>query len=136
MQILAMSSYNSALPLGNMGLKAMQERGRMQEGMVADITIFHPDEVTDNASYEKGNVPSTGIPYVIVNGTLVVKDSKVLKGVNPGQPIRYEPVEGRYEPITEESWTNTFYTSPVDFGGASQDVWDCCNFSDEPGHIH
>jgi len=136
MQIVAMSSYNSALPLGNMGLKAMQERGRMQEGMVADITIFDPQKVTDNASYEKGNVPSTGIPYVIVNGTLVVKDSKVLKGVNPGQPIRYEPVESRYEPITEESWTQTFYTSPIDFGGASQDVWDCCNFAEEPGHKH
>ena len=30
----------------------------------------------------------TGIPYVIVNGTVVVKDSKVLKDVFPGQPIR------------------------------------------------
>jgi N-acyl-D-glutamate deacylase len=100
-----------------MGLKAMQERGRMQKGMVADITIFDPQKVTDNATYEKGTVPSTGIPYVLVNGTLVVKDSKVLKGVNPGQPIRYEPVKSRFEPITIESWTQTYYAAPVDFGG-------------------
>jgi N-acyl-D-glutamate deacylase len=56
MQIVAMSSYNSARPLGEMGLKSMQERGRMQEGMVADITVFDPDAVTDHATYEKGTL--------------------------------------------------------------------------------
>ena len=117
MQIVAMSSYNSARPLGKMGLKAMQERGRMQEGMVADITIFDPETVTDHATYEKGTLPSTGIPYVIVNGSIVVKDSNVLKGVNPGQPVRYEPVKSRFEPVTVENWTKTYYASPVDFGG-------------------
>jgi len=33
------------------------------------------------------------IPYVIVNGTIVVKESKVLKGVNPGKPIRIPKTE-------------------------------------------
>ena len=108
MQIISMSSYNSAVPLGKMGLKAMQERGRMQEGMVADITIFDPETVTDHATYEKGTLPSTGIPYVIVNGSIVVKDSNVLKGVNPGQPVRYEPVKSRFEPVTVENWTKTY----------------------------
>ena len=117
MQIIAMSSYNSALPLGKMGLKAMQERGRMQEGMVADITIFDPQTVTDNATYEKGTLPSTGIPYVVVNGTIVVKDSKVLKGVNSGHPVRYASTTSRFEPITLENWTHKYYASPVDFGG-------------------
>lgn len=83
MQIVAMSSYNSARPLGKMGLKAMQERGRMQEGMVADITIFDAEKVTDHSTYAKGTLPSNGIPYVIVNGAIVVKDSEVLKDVNP-----------------------------------------------------
>jgi N-acyl-D-glutamate deacylase len=117
MQIIAMSSYNSATPLGKMGLKTMQERGRMQEGMVADITVFDPQMVTDNSTYTKGAVPSTGIPYVIVNGTVVVKDSEVLKGVNPGQPVRYEATEGRFEPVTMEGWTQKYYAAPVDFGG-------------------
>jgi len=117
MQILAMASYNSAEPLGKMGLVAMQERGRMQEGMVADITVFDPKTVTDNATYAKGTVPSTGIPYVVVNGTLVVDDSKVLKGVNPGQPIRFEPTKSRFETVTLQGWTQTFYAAPVDFGG-------------------
>ena len=33
-------------------------------------------------------LPSTGILYVLVNGTIAVKDSKVLEGVYPGQAIR------------------------------------------------
>ena len=60
----------------------------MQVGMDADITIFDPDKVTDNATNQNGALPTTGIPYVIVNGTVVVKDSKVLKGVYPGQAVR------------------------------------------------
>jgi len=36
---------------------------------------------------EKAGLPSTGIPYVIVNGTIVVKNSTVLKVVYPGQPV-------------------------------------------------
>jgi N-acyl-D-glutamate deacylase len=89
----------------------------MQKGMVADITIIDPEKVTDNATYKKGTLPSTGIPYVVVNGMIVVKDSKVLKGVNPGQPIRFEPVKSKFEPLTVENWSKTFYASPVDFGG-------------------
>ena len=117
MQAVSMTSYNYARPLGEMGLKAMQVRGRIQKGMVADITMFDPQTVKDNATYAKGTLPSTGIQHVIVNGTLVMKDQEPLKGVNPGQPIRFEPVKSRFEPLTVESWSKTYYASPVDFGG-------------------
>jgi len=118
MQAVAMTSYNYARPLGDMGLKSMQVRGRMQKGMVADITIFDPETVTDNATYEKGTLPSTGIPVVIVNGIVVMKDSAPLKAFNAGQPIRFEPrKEGRFKPLSIEGWTQQFYTPPVDFGG-------------------
>jgi cytosine/adenosine deaminase-related metal-dependent hydrolase len=117
MQAVSMTSYNYARPLGDMGLKAMQVRGRMQEGMVADITMFNPETVRDNATYEKGTLPSTGIQHVIVNGKLVMKDQEPLKGVNPGQPIRFEPVNSKFEPLTKDNWQKTFYASPIDFGG-------------------
>ncbi|MBY6091095.1 amidohydrolase family protein [Maritimibacter alkaliphilus] len=117
MQSVAQTSWNSARPFSEMGLKAMQERGRMQEGMIADITVFNPETVTDNATYEQGTLPSTGIPYVIVNGTVVVDDSEVLKDVNPGQPIRFEPQESLLEPLEVSTWTQTFYEVPYDFGG-------------------
>ncbi|TDQ19019.1 N-acyl-D-glutamate deacylase/dihydroorotase [Algoriphagus boseongensis] len=119
MQLVSMTSYNYAKPLGDMGLKAMQVRGRMQEGMVADITIFSPENVKDNATYEKGTTPSTGIPYVLVNGVIVVKDSKVMPDtVNPGQPIRFEPVaESKRVPIDVEGWQKEFYAVPREFDG-------------------
>ena len=68
---------------------AMKQLGRLKPGAIADITIFDPDTVTDNAEPETGKMalPSTGIPYVIVNGTIVVKDSEVLK-VYPGRAIK------------------------------------------------
>lgn len=110
MQALSQLSYWSALHLGDAGVAAMQQRGRMQEGMVADITVFNPDTVTDNADYKSGQNgnPSTGIPYVIVNGQLVVDDSTVQK-IMAGQPIRY-PVEdkGRHIDLTAEAWQRDF----------------------------
>jgi len=79
--------------LADNGIDRMATKGRMQIGMDADITIFDPNKVTDNSTNAMGALPSTGIPYVIVNGTVVVKDSKVLKDVYPGQPIRRKVIE-------------------------------------------
>lgn len=122
MQILAASSYNPAKYLGDTGLEAMKVRGRLQKGMVADITILDPKTVRDNATYAKGTLPTTGIPYVIVNGTVVVKESEVLKEVNPGQPIRF-PVEdkSRFTPLSLEKWTTKFLVAPVGFNGLDID---------------
>ena len=69
-----------------------------------DIVVFNPDTVTDNSTYEpgKGALPSTGIPYVLVNGVVVVKDSVVQK-VFPGKPIRFPVMEqGRLDQISIE----------------------------------
>jgi N-acyl-D-glutamate deacylase len=46
-----------------------------------------------------------------------MKDQEPLKGVNPGQPIRFEQAESRFEPLSQEKWQKTYYASPVDFGG-------------------
>ena len=82
--------HQDAKFLQDNGVPQMAFKGRMQVGADADITILDPETVTDNSSLKAGKnaLPSTGIPYVIVNGTIVVKDSKVLKRVYPGQPIR------------------------------------------------
>ena len=89
------------------GLEAMKVRGRMQEGMVADITIFDAENVTDNSTYKAGEqgLISTGIPWVIVSGQSVIKESEFQKGVWAGQPIRYEPEdEPRHVPTSTEQW--------------------------------
>ena len=118
MQVLSQNSYWSAKHLGDAGVEGMQVRGRLQEGMVADIVVFDPETVTDNGTYTVGENgrPSTGIPYVLVNGTIVVKDSNVIEGVYPGQAIRYpvEP-EGRFEPLARESYLEGLLAPEVHF---------------------
>ena len=102
--------------------------------MLANITIFDPATVTDNATYANGTQPSIGIPYVIVNGTVVVDQSQPLGDVFPGQPIRFDPSESKFEPLDENAWKQAYYTVPQDFGGGvpgSQPVYDkrvirCC----------
>ena len=80
-------TYMIAQFLEDNGAPQMADKGRIQEGKDADITVFDSETVQDNSTMAQGGLPSTGIPYVVVNGTVVVKDSKVLKGVFPGKPI-------------------------------------------------
>ncbi len=118
MHMIAQNSYWAAKHLGDTGLEAMQIRGRMQEGMVADITIFNPETVTDNATYKIGSngLPSTGIPFVLVNGVVIVRDSRVAEGVFPGQPIRF-PVEekGRWVPLEKKSYLDELLKPDIPF---------------------
>jgi N-acyl-D-glutamate deacylase len=88
MLALSKMSYLPARFLQDNGVPQMAQKGRIQVGADADITVFDPATVRDNATPAQGGLPSTGIPYVIVSGTVVVKDSKVVKDVFPGRPIR------------------------------------------------
>ena len=110
MHMISILSYNAAKHLGRTGLKAMQERGRMQETMIADIVVFDPETVTDNSTYDRGVIPSTGFTAVIVNGEVTVRDDELLE-VFAGQPIRFEPeARPRFEPVSEEVWNRSFST--------------------------
>ncbi len=88
MLAISKMTYMPAKFMQDNGVPQMAHKGRVQVGADADLTIFDPDTVKDNATPSAGGLPSTGIPYVVVMGTIVVKDSKVLKGVFPGKPIR------------------------------------------------
>jgi N-acyl-D-aspartate/D-glutamate deacylase len=86
-------TYLIASFLQDNGVEQMAHKGRLQEGADADIAIFDPNTVKDNSTMKDGGLPSTGIPFVLVNGTVVVKDSKVLKGVYPGKAIRNKVIQ-------------------------------------------
>jgi len=66
----------------------MKKKGRIQIGADADITVFDPETILDLSTYEKGDLPSRGIAHVLVGGTFVVRDSKLVEGVFPGRAIR------------------------------------------------
>lgn len=67
---------------------AMRQKGRLQVGADADLTIFDPARIADRATYEEPAKPSEGIAHVLVEGVFVVKDGKLQAGVLPGRPIR------------------------------------------------
>ena len=66
---------------------AMRNKGRIRVGADADIVVFNPDTVADRATFEKPSLPSEGIPYVLVQGTLVVDKGKIVERVYPGKGI-------------------------------------------------
>lgn len=60
----------------------------MQVGAFADITVFDAQKVQDKATFENAAQYSEGIPYVLVNGTFVVRDGKLVDGARPGRAVR------------------------------------------------
>ena len=54
---------------------------------MADLVIFDPDTVIDNATWEDPHQYPTGIPYVLVNGVAVVDGGKHTREM-PGKVLR------------------------------------------------
>ena len=48
------------------------DRGRLKEGLAADVTIFDPDRVIDRATFEAPHQFPVGITYVLVNGVVTI----------------------------------------------------------------
>ena len=59
-------------------------RGVIKEGAVADLVLFDPLTVKDEATYASPLAFPKGIPHVLVNGVFVVRDGKTT-GARPGE---------------------------------------------------
>jgi N-acyl-D-aspartate/D-glutamate deacylase len=66
---------------------SITDRGRIQVGLAADITLFDPEKVEDKATFVQPHQFPVGIPYVIVNGQVVL-DNGVHTGALPGRVLR------------------------------------------------
>jgi len=74
----------TGIPAQRMGLNA---RGLVREGYFADLVLFDPETVADQATFESTHQVSRGIRYVMVNGRLTMDDGQ-LTAERPGRPIR------------------------------------------------
>jgi hypothetical protein len=70
---------------------ALRGKGRLRPGGDADIVVFDPATITDQASYRESTRPAAGIRHVLVNGEFVVRDGGIVTGARPGRPVRAEP---------------------------------------------
>jgi N-acyl-D-amino-acid deacylase len=66
----------------------LRDRGLLQQGWRADVTIFDPDDFRDEATYEMPHRYPRGVrTTVIVNGTIVVANGSHT-GATPGAVLR------------------------------------------------
>ncbi len=66
---------------------AAHAKGRLQEGADADIVVFDPQTIADRATYQSPMEPSVGVRYLVVGGTLLVDQSKLVPDVFPGRAL-------------------------------------------------
>jgi N-acyl-D-amino-acid deacylase len=80
----------SALPAQRM---RFTDRGVLKQGMWADVVVFDPGSIRDQATFENPNQLSQGMNYVFVNGVPVIDQGK-MTGALPGKVVRgqgYKP---------------------------------------------
>jgi N-acyl-D-aspartate/D-glutamate deacylase len=74
----------TSMPADQIGL---HDRGRIARGLKADLVVFDAATVKDEATFENPHRYASGIPYVIVNGVLVVEHGQHT-GAKPGRALR------------------------------------------------
>ncbi len=65
----------------------LRDRGRLVEGAPADLVVFDPLEIFDQATYEDPVAPPRGIHHVMVEGVAVIADGQPT-GATPGKVLR------------------------------------------------
>jgi len=74
----------AALPAQNMRI---DRRGELKQGFFADVVVFDPDTIRDNATFIEPHQYATGMLHVFVNGEQVLKDGEHT-GATPGRVVR------------------------------------------------
>ncbi|MDY4920954.1 MAG: amidohydrolase family protein [Phascolarctobacterium sp.] len=74
----------TAMPAQKLGLT---HKGTLRAGADADIVIFDPDKIKDNASFSEPTLPGEGIDYVLIGGEIAAKDCKVVNA-SLGRAVR------------------------------------------------
>lgn len=67
-------------------ITGLTDRGLLRPGLAADIAVFDPAKVADKATFENPLQYAVGVPYVIVNGVVVI-DNGQHTGAKPGRVL-------------------------------------------------
>jgi N-acyl-D-aspartate/D-glutamate deacylase/CubicO group peptidase (beta-lactamase class C family) len=92
----------TSLPASILGLK---DRGLLKAGFAADVVLFDAARVKATNSFEKPKSYVEGVPYVLVNGVVVI-DNGQHTGAKPGKALR--GAGARRGPPTSSSLTTVF----------------------------
>jgi N-acyl-D-amino-acid deacylase len=65
----------------------LADRGVLRHGMAADVVVFDPATVRDEATYDRPTRLAAGVEHVLVNGRRVLTGG-TLTGDQPGRPLR------------------------------------------------
>ena len=79
----------TSLPAKTYGIT---NRGKIEEGFMADIVIFDPNTVEDKATFVKPHQYPVGIPYVVLNGQLAVDEEKFMN-ILAGKVLRKNEIQ-------------------------------------------
>jgi N-acyl-D-amino-acid deacylase len=74
----------TSLPAANVGIL---ERGELREGFYADVVVFDPERIKDNATFEEPHQYASGVRHVFVNGEQVLQNGRHT-GATPGRVVR------------------------------------------------
>jgi N-acyl-D-aspartate/D-glutamate deacylase len=66
---------------------AARQKGRLQEDADADIVVFDAATITDRSTFTKPMEASEGVRYLVVGGSVVVDEGKIVPGVFPGRAL-------------------------------------------------
>ena len=67
--------------------RSIRRRGRLEPGYFADVVVFDPSTISDNATFSEPHQYATGVRYVLVNGEVVVREGRHT-GAKPGRVVR------------------------------------------------
>jgi N-acyl-D-aspartate/D-glutamate deacylase len=67
---------------------AARQKGRLQEGSDADVVIFDPQTIADRSTFAKPMEPSVGVHYLLVSGTVLIDEGKLVPDVFPGRALK------------------------------------------------